>query len=161
MASVRTLVTVSMGLVLGCGGPRTTATAPEVVAPIDSPTVKVDLAWVLTNTFTEIAEIECMLAMRVIDEHGKETLHQVGRWWRQQATMIEPVEPAPTGEAVLFRTAASAGQDGELTSEPQFEVLREPTGALVVRGRDNDTPWQELARVSLPASTRVQPHMPR
>lgn len=53
------------------------------------------------------------------------------------------------------------GQDGELTNEPQFEVLREPVGALVVRRCERDTQWQELARVSLPASTRVQPKMPR
>lgn len=49
----------------------------------------------------------------------------------------------------------------ELTDEPKVEVLREPAGALVVRGRDKDTPWQELTRVSLPANTRVEPRMPR
>ena len=85
---------------------------------------------------------------------------EVGRWWRRQATLIELVEPAPAGGSALFHTAAVMGSDGELTYEPQFEVLREPAGALVVRGRDRDTPWQELARVSLPASTRVQPRMP-
>ncbi|MBZ5710026.1 hypothetical protein [Nannocystis pusilla] len=156
---MRTLVTVAIGLVLGCGssGP---ITSPEPVAPAEAPVIKVYVAWVLTAAPTELDVIECMLTLLVIDEHGKETLHQVGRWWRLQTTLYEPVEPTPPGEPALFRTAAVMGSGGQLTDEPQFEVLREPAGALVVRGRDKDTPWQELAHVSLPASTRVRPQMP-
>jgi len=62
---------------------------------------------------------------------------------------------------VLFRTRAEFGDDGDLTKGPEFEVVREKDGAVIVRGKDEDTPWRQLERVEVPVTTPVEARQPQ
>jgi hypothetical protein len=87
-------------------------------------------------------------------------MHEVGVWWRAQQGAIELVDVKSASGPVLFRTRAEFGSDGDLTHEPEFEVVREKDGAVVVRGKDEDTPWRQLERVEVPAATPVEARRP-
>jgi len=87
-------------------------------------------------------------------------MHEVGVWWRAQRAMIELVAVKSARGPVLFHTAAEFGSDGDLTKAPEFEVVREKDGAVIVRGKDEDTPWRQLERVEVPPATAVEPQKP-
>jgi hypothetical protein len=87
-------------------------------------------------------------------------MHEVGEWWRAQQAVIEPVEVKNASGPVLFRTRAEFGSDGDLTKGPAFEVVRERDGAVIVRGKDEDTPWRQLERVEVPQATPVEARRP-
>jgi hypothetical protein len=146
--------------VAACGGGRGEREAER--APLEpvaaAEPVRVELAWVVSAAPTEVKEVECKLVLRVVRPGGDEKgeMHELGVWWRAQQGVIEVVEVTSARGAVLFRTEAAFGAEGDLTRAPAFEVVREPGGAVVVRGKDEDTPWRQIERVEIPATTPVE-----
>lgn len=146
----------------GCGGGGGGAAKPER-APLDpaAKPVQIELAWVVTSAPTEVKETECTLVLRVIRPGvPKDEMHQMGAWWRAQKVLISLVEMKSAGGPLFYRTEAVFGSDGDLTKGPEFEVVREKDGAVIVRGRDEDTPWRQIERVEVPATTPVEARAP-
>ncbi len=146
-----------------CGGGEKASgeRAPREPAAGAKP-VRVELAWVVSAAPTEVKEVESKLVLRVIRPGGddKGEMHELGVWWRAQQAVIELVAVTSPGGPLLFRTRAEFGSDGDLTKGPEFEVLRERDGAVIVRGKDEDTPWRQLERVEVPVTTPVEAQQP-
>ncbi len=159
---MRILVVVAMAACGGGGGAKAGGQAPAAPAAGAKP-VRVELAWVVSAAPTEVKDVECKLVLRVIRPGGDGTgeMHEVGAWWRAQQGAIEMVEVKNTSGPVLFRTRADFGADGDLTKGPEFEVVRETDGAVIVRGKDEDTPWRQLERVEVPVTMPVEARQPQ
>jgi len=158
---MRILLVLAMAACGGGGGEKASGERAPLAAAAEP--VRVELAWVVSAAPTEVKEVECKLVLRVIRPGGDEKgeLHEVGAWWRAQPGAIEMVEVKNASGPVLFRTRAEFGSDGDLTKGPQFEVVREQDGALIVRGKDEDTPWRQLERVEVPPPTPVEARQPQ
>ena len=142
----------------GCGAGKARAPADAAGQP-----VWIELAWVVAAAPTEVKEVGCKLVLRVAhaDSAKKADLHELGTWWRAQTAAVELVQVKNASGPIFFRTAATFGEDGDLTKGPEFEVVRERDGAVIVRGKDEDTPWRQLERVEVPARTPVEARQPR
>ena len=150
-----------VALVVACGGGK----AEPERAPLEPrpEPVAIELAWVVAAAPTEVKEVEAKLVLRVVRPGGagKEAMHELGAWWRAQSAVIELVEPTSAEGPLFFRTEAVFGADGDLTKGPHFEVLREKGGAVIARGRDEDTPWRQLERIEIPTETPVEARRPQ
>jgi hypothetical protein len=155
---MRTVVVVVVALVVGCGGGK----AEPERAPLEPrpEPVEIELAWVVAAAPTEVKEVEAKLVLRVVRAAKGQQMHELGAWWRAQSAVIELVEPTSAEGPLFFRTEAVFGADGDLTKGPRFEVLREAGGAVIARGRDEDTPWRQLERLDIPAQTPVEARRP-
>ena len=69
--------------------------------------------------------------------------------------IIDVVPPSKT-TSTLFTTTANVGSGDEPRKDPEFEVVRETRGDVVLSGRSGRGPWRELARVPFPAATKVE-----
>ena len=162
---MRSVAMAAIAAVAACGGGG--GSGPAERAPLEAKAagepVQIELAWVVSAAPTEVKEVESKLVLRVVraGSGAKEEMHELGAWWRTQQTVIEMVEVKSADGPVFFRTAAEFGSDGDLTKGPTFEVVREPSGAVIVRGRDEDTPWRQLERVDVPAQTPVEARQPQ
>ena len=154
-------VAVMALMVVACGGGRGAERAP-VDAKAGGGPVRIELAWVVAAAPTEVKEVECTLVLRVLraGEARQGEMHELGKWWRAQPGAIELVEVKSASGPVFFRTEATFGEDGDLTTAPQFEVVREPGGRVIARGRDEDTPWRQLERIDVPRGTAVEARRP-
>jgi hypothetical protein len=162
MRSVAMMAVVVVVAACGGGGGSGGAAKPER-APLDpaAKPVQIELAWVVTSAPTEVKETECTLVLRVIRPGvPKDEMHQMGAWWREQKVLIALVEMKSADGPLFYRTEAVFGSDGDLTKGPEFEVVREKDGAVIVRGRDEDTPWRQIERVEVPATTPVEARAP-
>lgn len=160
MRSVAVVAVAVVALVAACGGGKA---EPEraPLGPRPEP-VGIELAWVVAAAPTEVKEVEAKLVLRVVRAGGAKEgeMHELGAWWRAQTAVIDLVEPTSAEGPVFFRTEAVFGSDGDLTKGPRFEVVREPGGAVIARGRDDDTPWRQLERLDIPAQTPVEARRP-
>lgn len=162
VAAMMAVVVAACGGGGGGGGGGKEAATPER-APLDpaAKPVQIELAWVVTEAPTEVKETECTLVLRVIRPGvPKDEMHQMGAWWRQQKVLITLVEAKSPVGPLFYRTEAVFGSDGDLTKGPQFEVVREKDGAVIVRGKDEDTPWRQIERVEVPVTTPVEARAP-
>lgn len=160
---MRILLVLALAACGGRGGEKAGGErAPVEPAAAAAEPVRVELAWVVSAAPTEVKEVECKLVLRVIRPGGDEKgeMHEVGVWWRTQQAVIEMVEVKNASGPLLFRTRAEFGADGDLTKGPEFEVVRERDGAVIVRGKDEDTPWRQLERVEVPVTTPVEARRP-
>ncbi len=146
----------------GGGGSGPAERAPLEAKPAGQP-VRIQLGWVVKSAPMEVKEVECKLVLRVVrpgsGAEEKEEMHELGAWWRAQIAAVEFVEVKSAGGPVFFRTNAEFGSDGDLTKGPEFEVVREG-GTVIVRGRDEDTPWRQIERVDVPEGTPVEARVP-
>src|SRR5262245_38954348 len=150
--------------IAACGGGAKTGEERVSLEPAAAAEpVRVELAWVVSAAPTEVKEVECKLVLRVIRPGGDEKgeMHEVGAWWRAQRTAIEMGEVKSARGQGRFRTRGACGDEGDLTKGPEFEVVREKDGAVIVRGKDEDTPWRQLERVEVPVTTPVEARQPQ
>ena len=152
--------------VAACGGGGGGKGGAAAGAPVEEGLpVRIELGWVVASAPTEVKEVECKLMLRVVRAGGaasrsKEEMHEMGLWWRAQIAAVEMVAVKHASGPVFFRTDAVFGSDGDLTKGPEFEVVRDPDGAVIVRGRDEDTPWRQLERIEVPPQTPVEARVP-
>lgn len=144
-------------LVSGCfSAQAAVAPAPDprpVPAPV--PVTTVGLAWVIAEAPIDLKLVGAVLAVQVLEASGERRIIKVGTWWREQEAPIEPVRPS-SAPGVLFRTKAAIGHDVEPITDPEFQIVRAASGELAVEGRSGAGPWRELARVPLPAVTKLE-----
>ena len=164
VVAMMALVVAACGGGAGSGGGGGKEAAKPERAPLDpaAKPVQIELAWVVTQAPTEVKETECTLVLRVIRPGvPKDEMHQMGAWWREQKVLITLVEMKSAYGPVFYRTEAVFGSDGDLTKGPQFEVMREKDGPVIVRGKDEDTPWRQIERVDVPVTTPVEARAPQ
>src|SRR5580704_13332068 len=130
----------------------TRASAPE---PARVPVVKVGCAWVVASAPTEVRQVGAILAVQIVEASGERRAIQVGTWWRSQRTLVEIVAPS-AAPGVLFETKADFGSVDEPHDAPEFQIVREVRGDLVVQGRSASGPWRELARVPVSVEAKVE-----
>lgn len=162
MRSVAAVAVAVIALVVACGGGKAEPERASIDGKPAAQPVGIELAWLVAAAPTEVKEVEAKLVLRVVRAGGAKEgeMHELGAWWRAQAAVIELVEPTSAEGPVFFRTEAVFGSDGDLTKGPRFEVVREPGGAVIARGRDDDTPWRQLERLDIPAKTPVEARRP-